>query len=50
MEIYKDLANPKSLEFSKLLDNQLSKNNIEEEKIIEGVINKVTEKFKNKNI
>ena len=45
MEIYKDLANPKSLEFSKLLDNQLSKNNIEEGKIIEGVINKVTEKF-----
>ena len=32
-------------EFSKLLDNQLSKNNIEEGKIIEGVINKVTEKF-----
>jgi len=45
MEIYKDLTNPKSLEFSKLLDNQLSKNNIEEGKIIEGVINKVTEKF-----
>ena len=45
MEIYKDLANPKSLEFSKLLNNQLSKNNIEEGKIIEGVINKVTEKF-----
>ncbi len=45
MEIYKDLSSPASLEFEKLLNNQLSKNNIEEGKIIEGKINKITEKF-----
>ena len=45
MEIYKDLSNPASKEFEKLLNNQLSKINIEEGKIIEGKINKITEKF-----
>ena len=45
MEIYKDLSNPASQEFEKLLNSQLSKNNIEEGKIIEGKINKITEKY-----
>jgi len=45
MEIYKDLSSKASQEFEKLLNSQLSKTNIEEGKIIEGKINKVTEKF-----
>ena len=45
MEIYKDLSSPANQEFEKLLNSQLSKNQIEEGKIIEGKINKVTEKF-----
>ena len=45
MEIYKDLSNPASQEFEKLLNSQLSKINIEEGKIINGKINKITEKF-----
>ena len=45
MEIYKDLTNPVSQEFEKLLNSQLSKTKIEEGKIIEGKINKITEKF-----
>ncbi|MDA7577494.1 S1 RNA-binding domain-containing protein [Candidatus Pelagibacter sp.] len=45
MEIYKDLSNPASQEFEKLLNSQLSKIKIEEGKIIEGKINKITEKF-----
>ena len=45
MEIFKDLSNPASQEFEKLLNTQLSKVSIEEGKIIEGKINKVTEKF-----
>ena len=45
MEIYKDLSNPESKEFEKLLNTQLSKITIEEGKIIEGKINKITEKF-----
>ena len=45
MEIYKDLSNPASQEFEKLLNSQLSKNQIEEGKIIDGKINKITEKF-----
>ncbi len=45
MEVYKDLTNPASKEFEKLLNSQLSKVQIEEGKIIEGKINKVTEKF-----
>ena len=45
MEIYKDLSNPASQEFEKLLSTQLSKIQIEEGKIIDGKINKITEKF-----
>tara|TARA_Y100000022_G_scaffold166295_1_gene150787 strand:- start:509 stop:2230 length:1722 start_codon:yes stop_codon:yes gene_type:complete len=45
MEIYKDLSNPVSKEFEKLLNNQFTKNTIEEGKVIEGKINKITEKF-----
>ena len=45
MEIYKDLTSPSSQEFEKLLNSQLSKIQIEEGKIIEGKINKITEKF-----
>ena len=45
MEIYKDLSSPASKEFEKLLNSQLSKAQIEEGKIIEGKINKITEKF-----
>ena len=45
MEIFKELTNPASKEFEKLLNSQLSKANIEEGKIIDGKINKITEKF-----
>ena len=45
MEIYKDLTNPASQEFEKLLNSQLSKVSIEEGKVINGKINKITEKF-----
>ena len=45
MEIYKDLSSPASKEFEKLLNSQLSKVQIEEGKIIDGKINKITEKF-----
>ena len=45
MEIYKDLSTPASKEFEKLLNSQLSKVQIDEGKIIEGKINKITEKF-----
>ena len=45
MEIYKDLSNPASKEFKELLNSQLSKTQIEEGKIIEGKINKITDKF-----
>ncbi len=45
MEIYQDLSNPASKEFEKLLNSQLSKIQIEEGKIIDGKINKITEKF-----
>ena len=45
MEIYKDLNSPKNQQFEKLLNSQLSKNKIEEGKIIEGKITKITEKF-----
>ena len=45
MEIYKDLTNPASKEFEKLLNSKLSKTQIEEGKIIDGKINKITDKF-----
>ena len=45
MEIYKDLNNPENQQFEKLLNSQLSKINIEEGKIIDGKINKITDKY-----
>ena len=45
MELFKELNNPQSKEFEQLLNNQLSKTKIEEGKIIDGKINKITEKF-----
>ena len=46
MEIYKDLSNPASKEFEQLLNSQFTKTaNLEEGKIITGVVNKVTENF-----
>ena len=45
MEIYSDLSNAASKEFEKLLNSQLSKINIEEGKIIDGKINKITDKY-----
>jgi len=45
MELFKELNNPQSKEFEKLLNTQLSKTKIEEGKIIDGKINKITEKF-----
>ena len=45
MEIYKDLSNPVSKEFEKLLNSKLSKTQIEEGKVIDGKINKITDKF-----
>ena len=45
MEIYKDLSNPASKEFEKWLNSKLSKTNIEEGKMSDGKINKITDKF-----
>ena len=45
MEIYKDLNYPENKQFEKLLNSQLSKEKIEEGKIIEGRITKITEKY-----
>ena len=45
MEIYKDLKSPANQEFERLLNSQLSKNKVEEGKIINGKITKITEKF-----
>ena len=45
MEIYKDVSSSQSKEFAELLNSQFSKNKIEEGKIIEGKVNKITEKF-----
>ncbi len=36
MEVYKDLNSPANKQFKDLLNSQLSKNKIEEGKIIEG--------------
>ena len=43
MEIYSDLSSEASKEFEQLLNSHQSKTPIEEGKIIEGVINKITE-------
>ncbi|MDA7552201.1 S1 RNA-binding domain-containing protein [Candidatus Pelagibacter sp.] len=45
MEIYKELKTPASKEFEQLLNSQLSKTKIEEGKIIEGKVTKITDKF-----
>ena len=45
MEIYKDLSNAASKEFEQLLNSQLSKTKIEEGKVIDGKINKITDKY-----
>ena len=45
MEVYKDLKSPENQQFEKLLNSQLSKNKIEEGKIVQGKITKITEKF-----
>ena len=45
MEIYSDLSSAASKEFEQLLNSHHSKSPIEEGKIIEGVINKITEKY-----
>ncbi len=45
MEIYKDLSSPASQQFEKLLNSQLSKDKIEEGKIIEGKVSKITNKY-----
>tara|TARA_Y100000022_G_scaffold1443_1_gene1169 strand:+ start:8682 stop:10415 length:1734 start_codon:yes stop_codon:yes gene_type:complete len=45
MEIYKSLSDPATKEFEKLLNSKLSKTQIEEGKIIEGKINKITDKY-----
>jgi len=46
MEIYKDLSNPASKEFEQLLNSEFTKTkNLEEGKVITGVVNKVTDNF-----
>ena len=45
MELFKEIDNQKSKEFERLLNSQLSRTKIEEGKIIEGKINKITEKY-----
>ena len=45
MEIYKDLSSPAVKEFESLLNSQLSKIKIEEGKIIDGIVTKITDKF-----
>jgi len=45
MEIFKDLDSPVTKEFEQLLNSQLSKTKIEEGKVIEGKINKISDKF-----
>ena len=45
MEIYKNLSDPNSKEFEQLLNNQLSKIKLTEGTIVEGKVNKITDKF-----
>ena len=45
MEIYKDTKSETSKEFEKLLNSQISKSKIEEGKIIDGKITKITDKY-----
>ena len=45
MEVYKDLSSPESKEFQNLLNSKLSKTKIEEGKIINGIVSKISDKF-----
>ena len=45
MEIYKELNSQESKEFENLLNSQLSKTKIEEGKVIEGSVTKITNKY-----
>ena len=45
MEIYKDLSSQASKQFEELLNSQFTKNNIQEGKIIEGKVTKITNKY-----
>ena len=45
MEIYKDLSTQEHKNFENLLNSQLSKVKIEEGKIIDGLVTKITNKF-----
>ena len=45
MEIYNKLDTPASKEFEELLNSKFSKTQIEEGKVIEGKINKITDKY-----
>ena len=45
MEIYKELNSQESKEFENLLNSQLSKTKIEEGKVIEGTVTKITNKY-----
>ncbi len=44
-EIYKDLSSSKSKEFEKLLNSEFSRSNIEEGKIADGIVTKITNKL-----
>jgi len=45
MEIYKELNSQESKEFENLLNSQLSKTKIEEGKVIDGTVTKITNKY-----
>ena len=45
MEIYKELNSQETKEFENLLNSQLSKTKIEEGKVIEGTVTKITNKY-----
>ena len=44
-EIYNDLSSPKNKEFEELLSNEFSKTKIEEGKIADGTVTKITNKL-----
>ena len=50
MEIYNELKTPESKEFEKLLNSQLSKNKIEEGKIVDQDLKKAEEWYKKAGI
>ncbi len=45
MEIFKELSSKESKEFESLLNSQLSKTKIEEGKVIDGIVTKITNKY-----